>query len=97
MITNDVFLSMAKVWNASNYRLVGSLPSILEVVSSELIYLGCKMGTVEIWCKDKLSRVETLQTGTNGKVLCMAVNGEEVLVIGTSAGCIQVLILISQN
>ncbi|KAF9614590.1 hypothetical protein IFM89_019373 [Coptis chinensis] len=83
-----------KLWSASDFSLVGSLTSTLEVrtmaVSSELVYLGCKMGTVEIWCKEKHTRVETLHTGTNGKVICMSVDeDEEVLVIGTSDGRIQ--------
>lgn len=83
-----------KIWSATNYTMVGSLASTMEVrtlaVSSELIYLGSKSGTVEIWCRKKLIRVETLQTGTNGKVQCMAVDGdEEVLVVGTSDGRIQ--------
>ena len=77
--------------------MVGSLASTMEVrslaVSSELIYLGSKSGgTVEIWCGKKLTRVETLQTGTNGKVQCMALDGDEqVLVVGTSDGRIQVI------
>lgn len=87
---------LAKIWNASNHGLVGSLPSILEVrsmaISSDLIYVGCKAGTVEIWDRKKQqNRVEILQTGTNDKVLCMALNAnEDVLVIGTSTGQIQV-------
>lgn len=84
-----------KIWNASNHNIVGSVPSTLEVrsmvVSSDLIYLGCKGGIVEVWCRKKLDRIETLQTGTNGKILCMALDSdEEVLVIGTSNGRIQV-------
>ncbi|XP_028077355.1 putative E3 ubiquitin-protein ligase LIN [Camellia sinensis] len=83
-----------KIWNASNYSMVGSLPLTLEVramvVSSELIYLGCKGGTVEVWCRKKHNRVDMLQTGSNGRVLCMALDAdEEVLVIGTSDGKIQ--------
>ncbi|KAI7989930.1 putative E3 ubiquitin-protein ligase LIN [Camellia lanceoleosa] len=84
-----------KICSASNYSMVGSLPLTLEVramaVSSELIYLGCKGGTVEVWCRKKHNRVEMLQTGSNGRVLCMALDAdEEVLVIGTSDGKIQV-------
>ena len=61
------------------------------VVSSELIYLGCKKGTVEIWGREKHNRIDTLQTGTNCKVLCMALDAnEEVLVVGTSDGQVQV-------
>ncbi|KAK2970964.1 hypothetical protein RJ640_027445 [Escallonia rubra] len=83
-----------KIWNASNHSMVGTLPTTLEVramaISSERIYLGCKGGIVEVWCKKKHNRLETLQTGTSGKVLCMALNSdEEVLVIGTSDGRLQ--------
>ena len=60
-------------------------------VSSELIYLGGKGGAVEIWDKKKHNRVDTLQTGTNSRVVCMALDkNEEILVIGTSDGQIQV-------
>lgn len=75
--------------------MVGSLQSTIDVrtmaVSSELIYLGGKGGIVEAWCKKKHNRVETLQTGINGKVVSMALDtNEETLVIGTSDGRIQV-------
>lgn len=65
------------------------------VVSSDLVYLGCKGGSIEIWCKEKNNRVETLQSVTNGKVQCMALDDdEEILVVGTSDGRIQVITLV---
>ncbi|OMO58191.1 hypothetical protein COLO4_34815 [Corchorus olitorius] len=83
-----------KIWNATNYNMVGSLATTSEVrsmtISSELIYLGCKGGIVEVWDQKKQTRLEILQTGTNTKVLCMTLDAnEEVLVIGTSDGRIQ--------
>ncbi|KAI4346033.1 hypothetical protein L6164_013116 [Bauhinia variegata] len=85
-----------KVWNTSDYSVVGSLRTALEVramaVSSQLIYLGSKGGALEIWDRKKLNRLDNLQTCTsgNGRVLCMALDGnEEILVIGTSDGQIQ--------
>lgn len=46
---------------------------------------------MEVWCRKKLERKETLQTGTSGKVLCMALNDEEeILLVGTADGKIQV-------
>lgn len=61
-------------------------------ISSELVYLGCKGGAVEIWDHKKQMRIETLQTSTHGKVQCMALDeNEEYLVIGTSDGRIQVI------
>ncbi|KAI3709555.1 hypothetical protein L2E82_39319 [Cichorium intybus] len=83
-----------KVWNSSNYNLNQSVSLGSEVrtmlVSSDMIYMGCKGGIVEVWCRKKLSRKETLQTGTNCRVICMAFNSnEDVLLIGTSDGRIQ--------
>ncbi|XP_010323417.2 putative E3 ubiquitin-protein ligase LIN-1 isoform X2 [Solanum lycopersicum] len=87
--------AVVKIWNTSSYSMVGSLQSTIDVrtmaVSSELIYLGGKGGIVEAWCKKKHNRVDTLQTGINGKVVSMALDtNEETLVIGTSDGRIQV-------
>lgn len=75
--------------------MVGSIASTMEVrsiaISSDIIYLGCKGGIVEVWCRHKLDRKEVLQTGSNGKILCMSMNNdEEILVVGTSDGRIQV-------
>ncbi|PON50525.1 Regulatory associated protein of TOR [Parasponia andersonii] len=86
--------SAVKILSTSDYSMVGSLATTLEVrvmaISSELIYLGCKKGTVEIWSREKWNRIDTLQTGSNCRVLCMAVDGnEEVLLVGTSDGQIQ--------
>lgn len=54
------------------------------VVSSEFVYLGCESSIVEVWCKKWESRVETHRTSPNSKILCMAFdNDEDVLVIGT--------------
>ncbi|PWA98838.1 armadillo-like helical [Artemisia annua] len=86
--------TVLKVWNASNYNLVQSVTLASEVrtmaISSDMIYMGCKGGTVEVWCRKKLSRKETLQTGTNCRVICMALDSnEDFLVVGTSDGRIQ--------
>ena len=75
--------------------MIGALPTTLEVramaMSSELIYLGGKAGAAEIWDRKNLNRVDALQTGTNCKIQCMALDGnEEILIIGTSDGRIQV-------
>ncbi|XP_077210916.1 putative E3 ubiquitin-protein ligase LIN-1 isoform X2 [Tasmannia lanceolata] len=86
--------SAVKIWNTSTYNMIGSLPTTVEVrsmaVTTELIYLGCKQGTIEIWSKEKLNRIGTLQAGTNSKILCMAFDeDEQVLVTGSSDGHIQ--------
>lgn len=81
--------------STSDYTMVGSLATTLEVramaISSELVYLGCKKGAVEIWGREKQNRIDTLQIGTNCKVICMALDAnEEVLIVGTSDGLLQV-------
>lgn len=88
-----------KIWNNSNYSMIGSLQTGTEVramaVSSELIYLGCKGGAVEIWDKKKHNRVDMIQVGTNCKVNCVALgSNEEIFVIGTSDCQLQVPFLI---
>lgn len=61
------------------------------VISAELIYLGSKVGVVEIWSKEKLTKIGALQIGTNSRVQCMALDADgEILVVGTSDGKIQV-------
>ncbi|KAF3441907.1 hypothetical protein FNV43_RR15822 [Rhamnella rubrinervis] len=92
--TSSLDGAIVKIFSASNCSMIGSLSTTVEVrsmaISSELIYFGCKGGTVEIWGKEKQNRIDTLQAGTNCKILCMALDGnEEVLVIGTSDGRIQ--------
>lgn len=60
-------------------------------VSTELVYLGSKVGTIEVWCRKKNNRVEVLQTNLSSKILCMSLDtDEDMLVIGTSDGKIQV-------
>ncbi|KAM0894206.1 hypothetical protein ACQ4PT_024615 [Festuca glaucescens] len=84
-----------KIWNSTNYNLVGSIPSPAEVrslvVSADLVYLGSRNGAVEIWSREKLIKIGALQAGSPGcRVQCMAVDADgDVLVVGTSDGRIQ--------
>ncbi|KAG6483361.1 hypothetical protein ZIOFF_060006 [Zingiber officinale] len=88
-------LNLLEIWSTSDYSLVGSIQSSIEVramaISKELIYLGSKTGTLEIWSKEKHTAVGALQMGTNCRVQCIDVDEEgEMLVIGTSDGRLQV-------
>ncbi|CAM0880521.1 unnamed protein product [Alopecurus aequalis] len=84
-----------KIWNSTNYNLVGSIPSPAEVrslvVSADLVYLGSRNGAVEIWSREKLTKIGALQAGGPGcRVQCMAVDADgDVLVVGTSDGRMQ--------
>ncbi|KAM0913621.1 hypothetical protein ACQ4PT_012049 [Festuca glaucescens] len=90
-----------KIWNSTNYNLVGSIPSPAEVrslvVSADLVYLGSRNGAVEIWSREKLIKIGALQAGGPGcRVQCMAVDADgDVLVVGTSDGKIQVWLLLA--
>ncbi|XP_019192302.1 PREDICTED: putative E3 ubiquitin-protein ligase LIN [Ipomoea nil] len=85
-----------KIWDTWNHSMIASLPSTMEVramaVSSKSVFLGGKGGVVEVWCKKKYSRAGALQTGSGtAKVLGLSLDrNEEVLVVGTSDGKIQV-------
>uniref|UniRef100_A0A0E0JFY7 RING-type E3 ubiquitin transferase n=1 Tax=Oryza punctata TaxID=4537 RepID=A0A0E0JFY7_ORYPU len=92
--SNSLDGASVKIWSSSNYSLVGTIPSSVEVrsmvVSSDLVYLGSRNGVVEIWSREKLTRIGALQAGGGGRVQCMAVDGDgDVLVVGTSDGRIQ--------
>lgn len=95
-IAESNWLSLCdQIWSTSNYGLIGSLQSTLDVrtmaVSSELVYLGCKAGSIEVWCKKEHTRVETLHTNSTAKILCMAFDAnQDILLVGTSHGTIQV-------
>lgn len=86
---------MVQIYNTSTYSPIGSLPSTTDVraiaVSTDLIYVGCKTGVVDIWSKEKLTRIGSLQTRAYSRVQCMALDGDgEVVVVGTCDGRIQV-------
>ncbi|CAD6233636.1 unnamed protein product [Miscanthus lutarioriparius] len=84
-----------KVWSCANYGLVGSMATAVEarslVVSADLVYVASRTAAVEIWSREKLARIGTLQAGGPGcRVQCMAVDADaDVLVVGTSDGRIQ--------
>ncbi|CAD6240689.1 unnamed protein product [Miscanthus lutarioriparius] len=84
-----------KVWSCANYGLVGSMATAAEarslVVSADLVYVASRTAAVEIWSREKLARIGTLQAGGPGcRVQCMAVDADgDVLVVGTSDGRIQ--------
>ncbi|KAF3783976.1 putative E3 ubiquitin-protein ligase [Nymphaea thermarum] len=84
-----------KMWTTASYTTVGSLVPTADVrslaITSELIYLGCRTGNIEVWSRENHGRVGILETRTNSKVLCMSLHANgEVLVLGTADGQIQV-------
>jgi hypothetical protein len=67
------------VWSCANYGLVGSMAMAVEawslVVNADLVYVASWTVTVEIWSKEKLTRIGTLQVGGPGyRVQCIAVD-----------------------
>jgi hypothetical protein len=68
-----------KVWSCANYGLVGSMAKEAEawslVVSADLVYVASWTAAVEIWSREKLTRIGTLQAGGPGCcVQCIAVD-----------------------
>eukprot|EP01018_Ginkgo_biloba_P018781 Gb_32192 [translate_table: standard] len=86
----------AKVWSLSTNNLVGSLSTTLDVrciaVNNEFIFLGSKSGVIEVWLRERLVRVGSLNAGggASNRVMCLAVDMDgEVLFSGSQDGRIQ--------
>ncbi|KAH9308456.1 hypothetical protein KI387_036367, partial [Taxus chinensis] len=88
----------AKVWNLSlsTNNVVGSLSTAADIrciaVNNDFIFLGSKSGTIEVWLRERLVRVGSLnlERGNNNRVLCLAVDKEgDVLFSGSKDGKIQ--------
>ncbi|GLJ40383.1 hypothetical protein SUGI_0831030 [Cryptomeria japonica] len=94
-----VFLDgvVVKVWNLSNNNVIGTISTTLEIrciaVSNEFIFLGSKTGIIEVWLRERLVKVGSLNSdrgGNNNRVICLVVDKEgDVLFSGSQDGKIQ--------
>ncbi|KAJ9553931.1 hypothetical protein OSB04_017976 [Centaurea solstitialis] len=83
-----------KVFSVSSRALVGSLSSAFDihylVVNNELIFGGTKNGTIEVWLKERLTRVASIKMSGIAKITSMASNAQgDMLFVGFSDGKIQ--------
>ncbi|CAM6119396.1 unnamed protein product [Calypogeia fissa] len=67
-----------KVWKLSDHSLVGTMCTTSEVrsmaLSEDFIYLGSSSGIIEVWLRERLVRVSTLNPGS--KVLSLILDGD---------------------
>ncbi|XP_024985435.1 putative E3 ubiquitin-protein ligase LIN-1 [Cynara cardunculus var. scolymus] len=83
-----------KVFSVSSRAVVGSLSSGFDIhylaVNNELIFGGTKNGIIEVWLKERLTRVVSIKMSGIGKITSMASNAEgDMLFTGSSDGKIQ--------
>ncbi|KAL6010319.1 hypothetical protein ACLOJK_000750 [Asimina triloba] len=85
-----------KVFSVSTRAIIGSLSTGFDIHSicanKDFVFTGTKCGIIEVWLRDRLTRVSSLKVhgGGNTKITCLAsdVDGE-MLLAGTSDGKIQ--------
>ncbi|CAM6085489.1 unnamed protein product [Calypogeia fissa] len=67
-----------KVWKLSDHSLVGTMCTTSEVrsmaISEDFIYLGSSAGVIEVWLRERLLRVSTMNPGS--KVICLMLDGD---------------------
>lgn len=76
--------------------VVGSLSTGLDihrvVINSDFIFAGTKFGTIEVWLKDKFTRVATIKmAGGHTKITSLVSDADGMMLfVGSSDGKIQV-------
>ncbi|OAE26556.1 hypothetical protein AXG93_3817s1190 [Marchantia polymorpha subsp. ruderalis] len=67
-----------KIWKLSDNSLVGTLSTTAEIrsmaISEDFIYLGSNTGIIEVWLRDRLVKVTTMNVGS--KVLSLMLDGD---------------------
>lgn len=76
---------------------VGSFPTALDIhciiVSNDFVFTGTKCGVIEVWLRERLTRVASIKVGggANTKVSTLASDSDgELLFSGSADGRIQV-------
>lgn len=91
---------MGKVFSISTKGVTGSLSTGFDIqciaVSNDFIFTGTKCGTIEVWLKERVTRIAEIKIGGGGHTrvtsLVSDANGD-MLFAGSSDGKIQVPIL----
>lgn len=80
--------------------MVGSLATGLDIhriaMTSDFIFTGTRCGTIEVWLKDKISRVASIKmAGSHTKITSLVSDTDGVMLfVGSSGGKIQVTLLL---
>lgn len=93
------------MFSISSKTAVGSFTTGIDIqhlaVNSDFIFTATKCGTIEVWLKERVTRVASVKANNSGgghaKITCMvADNDVGMLYAGSSDGKIQVVCLIDE-
>lgn len=85
-----------KIFSLSTKMVVGSLSTGLDIhraaINSDFIFAGTKFGTIEVWLKDKFTRVASIKmAGGHTKITSLVSDVDGMMLfVGSSDGKIQV-------
>ncbi|KAL0360544.1 UNVERIFIED_CONTAM: putative E3 ubiquitin-protein ligase LIN-1 [Sesamum radiatum] len=84
-----------KVFKLSSKAVIGTLPAGLDIqqtaVNNDFIFTASKCGTIEVWLKDRLTKIAYIKTGSrNARITSIASDAHgQKLFAGTSDGRLQ--------
>ncbi|KAK7391558.1 hypothetical protein VNO78_19974 [Psophocarpus tetragonolobus] len=93
---SSVDATAAKIFALSSKMMVGTLSTGLDIhriaINSDFIFGGTKFGTIEVWLKDKLTRVASIKmAGGHTKITSLVSDADGMMLfVGSSDGKIQV-------
>ncbi|MED6205903.1 hypothetical protein PIB30_022033 [Stylosanthes scabra] len=93
---SSVDATAGKIFSLSPKTVVGSLSTGLDIhrvaINNDFIFAGTKFGTIEVWLKDKFTRVASIKmAGGNTKITSLVSDADGMMLfVGSSDGKIQV-------
>ncbi|RDX93915.1 putative E3 ubiquitin-protein ligase LIN-1, partial [Mucuna pruriens] len=93
---SSVDATAGKIFSLSSKMVVGSLSTGLDIhriaINSDFIFAGTKFGTIEVWLKDKFTRVASIKmAGGHTKITSLVSDADGMMLfVGSSDGKIQV-------
>lgn len=93
---SSVDATAGKIFSLSSKMVVGSLSIGLDIhriaINNDFIFAGTKFGTIEVWLKDKFTRVATIKmAGGHTKITSLVSDADGMMLfVGSSDGKIQV-------
>ncbi|XP_015941043.1 putative E3 ubiquitin-protein ligase LIN-1 isoform X1 [Arachis duranensis] len=93
---SSVDATAGKIFSLSTKMVVGSLSTGLDIhrvaINNDFIFAGTKFGTIEVWLKDKFTRVASIKmAGGNTKITSLVSDADGMMLfVGSSDGKIQV-------
>ncbi|KAJ1404791.1 Zinc finger, RING/FYVE/PHD-type [Sesbania bispinosa] len=93
---SSVDATAGKIFSLSSKMVVGSLSTGLDIhriaINSDFVFAGTKFGTIEVWLKDKFTRVASIKmAGGHTKITSLVSDADGMMLfVGSSDGKIQV-------